>query len=157
MRHIDDSAPLTLKHTRHHLSHKPLLHHVEPVERFIENEQWSILDESACKQSHTLLAARQRAHHSVGSVSYSQSIKPLLRPLAHIGRDAAEAAHIVVKTRSHHSGCVFAIIEIEMHLGRYVANAALDVPDALATPTSAVEECNVVAIALWIIGIDEAQ
>ena len=44
-----------------------------------------------------------------------------------------------------------------MHLGRYVANAALDVPDALATSTSAVEECNVVAIALWIVGIDEAQ
>ncbi len=48
-------------------------------------------------------------------------------------------------------------VEVEVHLGRHVAYAPLDVPDALARASAAAEKAEVVGVALRIVGMDERE
>ena len=52
---------------------------------------------------------------------------------------------------------MFVAIEVEVHLGRDVADVPFDVPDALAGAAAMVEYSDIVAVALWIVAAHQAE
>ena len=62
-----------------------------------------------------------------------------------------------IPTVSRSPAATTAFAEVEVYFRREEADAALDVPDAFAGAASAVEDGDVVAVRLRIVGADEAQ
>ena len=63
----------------------------------------------------------------------------------------------VVQTACHHLEHLAVAAEIEVHLRRDVADVSLDVPDAFAGASQMVEDGDIVAVALRIVGAHQAE
>ena len=65
--------------------------------------------------------------------------------------------YTVVQARGHDLYCRKVFHVSAMHLGRYVADAALDVPDTLTCTPTTTEETDITGIRLRVIGTYESK
>ena len=63
----------------------------------------------------------------------------------------------VAQTARHHIHKRLPIVEIEVKFGRNIPDSALYLPDALAGAAAAVEDGDIVAVALRIVGTHKAE
>ena len=130
---------------------------VEPVQGLIEDEQFGIFDKGTGQKHQSLLARREFHEGALCQLLDAKHAHPLLAnadmlgPWAHIESDA------IVQTRGHnlYRGQVLEVGAV--HLGRHIAYAAFDIPDALSRSTASTKEADVAGIRLGIISTDESE
>lgn len=130
---------------------------VESVERFIENQQFRILDKGSCQENEALFAAGELQETTVFKTFQSEDFHPEAA-LVHIFflRLYIEAYGIHQAACHDADGWQVALVRA-VKLRRYVADVFLDVPDAFAAASRIVEEGDVAGITLRIIGTNQTE
>ena len=126
------------------------------MERFIENQQFRILDKGSCQENEALFAA--------GELQETTVFKPS-SPNTFIQKAALSISSLrlyiedlqVHQTACHDAdGWQVALVRA-VKLRRYVADVFLDVPDAFAAASRIVEEGDVAGVTLRIIGTNQTE
>ena len=130
---------------------------VEPVKRFVENQQFGVFDEGASQEHHTLLTRGELEEGAVGQVLNTKHTHPLQAGIHLLGTRTHIEPHAIMQARRHnlYGGQVLKVGA--MHLGRHVANTFLNVPDTLSCSSTASEEADIASISLWVIATDQAE
>ena len=127
------------------------------MERFVEYEQVGVFDKGAREQHQALLAVRDLGEGFPDEVFGVEKPQPLPGGSGLLRSAAAVQAHRVEETGGDHFFARDGLQVVGVHLGRDVADAFLDVPDAFAGASSAVEQDDVVGIRLGVVAADQAQ
>ena len=91
-------------------------------------------------------------------MAHTEQAHPPQALLALVGRGTDIETHRVLETARHNMQRWQVAMVAAVHLGRDVAYASLDVPDAHACLALTVaEESDVAGVALWVVGTDERE
>ena len=128
------------------------------MQGLVENQQVGVFDEGACHEHHALLAAGEVEEGAVGQLVDAEEAHPPEALLALVGGGAHVEAYGVLESAGYDMQGGQVTVVAAMHLGRDVAYASLDVPDAHACLALTVaEESDVAGVALWVVGTDERE
>ena len=130
---------------------------IEPVERFVEDEEVGGFDEGAGEEAETLLAAGHTKEGAVCEVVDVEASHPGEAGLALLGTRTNVEPNAVVQSAGNdvnswqitHVGAV--------HFWTDVADVALDVPDAFSRAALSSKELNITGVSLWVVGTNEAE
>ena len=131
---------------------------VKAVERLVEDEKVGVFDKGTGHEHQALFATRHTEEGTVGQMVDTEESHPPETLLALLGRGTDVETDGVLEAAGHDMEGGEVAVVAAVHLGRHVAYAPLDVPDAHAgIALTVAEEADVAGIALWVVGTDERQ
>ena len=139
-------------------AHQLAVEGVQPLQRFIEDQQGWMLDQRANDKRQPLLAPRQTVKRRVGGALIdAENIQPLLHQLMlFIGHRLINADRVKI-ARQNNVADVGADPVVQMQAAADVADMLFNIPDGLAAAAAAAKEGEIVAVALRMIAGDKAQ
>ena len=125
---------------------------VEPMKGFIENQQLGRFDEGTSQQHQALFATGELQERALLHSVDAEDMHPpaTLFALSLIGTGIE--SHGIFQSAGHHLNGWDIMLVGTVHLGRHITDAALDVPDGLATASLFAEEADVAGVGLRIVG-----
>lgn len=139
-------------------AHQLAVEWVQPLQRFIEDQQGWMLHQRADDKRQPLLAPRQTVKRRVGGALIdAENIQPLLHQLMLLVGNRLVNANRVKVARQDDVADVGADPVVQMQAAADVADMLFDVPDGLAAAATAAKEREIVAVALRMIASDKAQ
>ena len=130
---------------------------IESVHRFIQDEQFRILDEGAGKQAEALLAAGQSQIGAVRQVFNAKKGHPFPAALQLSGAGMQAQADRVEKAAGDDLQGREVLPVSPVHLGADIADVALDFPDTFPRAARVPEQGDLAGVGLGIVGADQGQ
>ena len=119
---------------------------VKALAGFIENQQQRLLNKCAGKQDHTLQPGRKGQIWASRNRQQPQTLEPFTSDTAFSRTDLPWWANDILETRLHHLEACHFPTEIEMQLGRYPADATLDLPNGFASASLSTKHKNSIGV-----------
>lgn len=139
-------------------AHQLAVEGVQPLQRFIEDQQGWMLHQRADDKRQPLLAPRQTVKRRVGGALIdAENIQPLLHQLMLLVGDRLINADRVKIARQDDVADVGADPVVQMQAAADVADMLFNIPDGLTAAAPAAKEREIVAVALRMIPGDQAQ
>lgn len=139
-------------------AHQLAVEGVQPLQRFIEDQQGWMLHQRADDKRQPLLAPRQTVKRRVGGALIdAENIQPLLHQLMLLVGDRLINADRVKIARQDDVADVGADPVVQMQAAADVADMLFNIPDGLTAAAPAAKEREIVAVALRMIAGDQAQ
>lgn len=139
-------------------AHQLAVEGVQPLQRFIEDQQGWMLHQRADDKRQPLLAPRQTVKRRVGGALIdAENIQPLLHQLVLLVGDRLINADRVKIARQDDVADVGADPVVQMQAAADVADMLFNIPDGLTAAAPAAKEREIVAVALRMIPGDQAQ
>ncbi len=139
-------------------AHQLAVEGVQPLQRFIEDQQGWMLHQRADDKRQPLLAPRQTVKRRVGGALIdAENIQPLLHQLMLLVGDRLINADRVKIARQDDVADVGADPVVQMQAAADVADMLFNIPDGLTAAALAAKEREIVAVALRMIPGDQAQ
>ena len=157
MSDIDKCRTVTIHNRVDNSLDASLASRIKPVKRLVKYEKVWMLDKRARYQHEPLLSGRQG-----GIASFRKMLKMKKRQPRHSffcrgARYGAVVACRASQSLGDHIPDRALESKIQVHFGRHVAYAPLDIPDTLPRPALTVKKRDVIGIRLRVVGIDKAQ
>lgn len=139
-------------------AHQLAVEGVQPLQRFIEDQQGWMLHQRADDKRQPLLSPRQTVKRRVGGALIdAENIQPLLHQLMLLVGDRLINADRVKIARQDDVADVGADPVVQMQAAADVADMLFNIPDGLTAAAPAAKEREIVAVALRMIPGDQAQ
>ena len=130
---------------------------VEAVEGLVEDEQFGVLDKGSGQEAEALLAAAQAQKGVVRQMVDTEDAHPAETGVALLGTRTYVETHGVAQPAGHDVDGREVLHVGAVHLGAYVADVSLYLPDTLARAAAVAEELYVTGVGLRIVGTDERE
>ena len=130
---------------------------IQPLQRFIKNQQSRMLNQRADDQCQPLLPPRQAVKWRIGyPVVHTQNIQPLLRQLVLLVGYRLINTNGIEEAREDHVSHRSAHPVVQMQAAANITDMLFDIPDGFPAAAAAAEEGQIVAVTLRVIASDQA-
>lgn len=131
---------------------------IQPLQRFVKNQQRRVLDQRADDQCQPLLPPRQAVEWRIGDpVIHTQNIQPLLRQLVLLVGYRLINTNGVEEAREDHVSHRGAHPVVQVQAAADIADVLFDIPDGFPAAAATAEQGEIVAVSLRVIPGDQAQ
>ena len=157
VRDHDERLVRTLAELTDNLTDKTAIAVVEPMQGFVEDEEFGVFDESPGQEAEALLTAAEAKERCVGHLFDAEDMHPSQAGSSPLWTRTDIESDGVTQSAGYHVDGWNVFKVCSMHFGADVTDVSLYLPDALARATTPPEELDVAGVGLRIVGTDQAE